>query len=1272
MPNLSLLSRGAGQVVKTTQEKLEVHVQPEDYFNWMSPEYHCDVSSPLDSSEVMERPWRLYLPKTYSTKTGGLVLYSEGLAKSSRKLKGCKKSQRRLGGKSRTRQIEPHTLQDLVRAILAYGSKEAWEDQEETAGQPNLHFLSDPAIQSDRRMRPGYSAKRYLLKLTQILDPSVLQKLQHAGHIRDPFVLEEYLPYHRKKEQDLSAIPPKYNLLPIFCSPCSYLWAELEKANPGLGLSSYKKSENEAWLVEGYKGEEHVRGKARIPLRISIRKLSFRPSRQSTKGSTWNLKASYRSRAEDPNVGIHQNRELTKEDEGQSEMVNLSSDCAALEKICADTSELWCEKSHVTFYGGFFPGRKISDSVNQRDPKCPEGREGGASSFLPLIQPGRGSEQAEVRKPQRKQMPEIFRLPVISEDPLRARRQKLKSRELPKELLVLPLLVRLERDPQAKRKKPRVAGCPTSSSGADACNKLLAPLPNYHFSDAEGRNEQQQVISGDETPETLPSSSHLPPISSGEIALSRAKTRKRERDKQHPKAFLERDLGIQGGIPTLNQLPAVTRKKDPGGQADRANSETSTSTSAGINGVCKDPFVKIANSVLQEELGECDHGTSLSRLPMSPGGEIVCVSPLGPIQTTVDDAESLETKIGAAGNQPETSFSAPEFDEKVIPQAQEVGKVPEHGNSLPNEQGIMGNGSTCAEFRREVQPSLGGFCGNSLPLQRTQRGRLSGVPRMQGPKQREVQVPGEASQGRRSRGKPQMNSMPQASSSRATGKQMENSPRPERFSLLEPGLSQWAAPESEVIPHAAVLEFPGLSKELRQSPGMCIRSPEEQVEAGKDDDTTLPENPSLRRRSVDRSSAGDGLENKLMTRQKKPELRKTGPESKAQKKSLKKDKRQNRAEFVVGKPKQKKAFGKTASFSKEEPDVRRSETPDKTEEEEERKEADAEGEQIITGTEEDTLGGALDKSPPPSSRCLMEESPLPPGSGQAFPADVDCPSGSPALETPVAAHPIVSPAIGSQASIMPSSELPEVLPETRGEERLSRERIIAERAEKRRLAVERRRREQEELKQKQWEEEERMESMKEEMEEERRRRIEEIRLRKRQLEEECRRQEEEAARKLQAEKAAQERLRQQQEELRRKLLEAQKKKEEEEQGRAEAEKRRQKDREMWLEEERRHLAEMAEEQRVEYEKRKREEEERARREAEQRRRKAEEATRLALEEARKQALLLARQEAELEEKLQFHHKLFVEASGLEQRQDISRPWVYSYFQHPFLKVGKED
>ena len=54
--------------------------------------------------------------------------------------------------------------------------------------------------------------------------------------------------------------------------------------------------------------------------------------------------------------------------------------------------------------------------------------------------------------------------------------------------------------------------------------------------------------------------------------------------------------------------------------------------------------------------------------------------------------------------------------------------------------------------------------------------------------------------------------------------------------------------------------------------------------------------------------------------------------------------------------------------------------------------------------------------------------------------------------------------------------------------------MIAERAEKRRLAVERKRREQEELKRQEQEQQERMERMKEEMEQEQQRRIEEMRF----------------------------------------------------------------------------------------------------------------------------------------------------------------------------------
>ena len=41
--------------------------------------------------------------------------------------------------------------------------------------------------------------------------------------------------------------------------------------------------------------------------------------------------------------------------------------------------------------------------------------------------------------------------------------------------------------------------------------------------------------------------------------------------------------------------------------------------------------------------------------------------------------------------------------------------------------------------------------------------------------------------------------------------------------------------------------------------------------------------------------------------------------------------------------------------------------------------------------------------------------------------------------------------------------------------------------------------------------------------------------------------------------------------------------------------------------------------------------------------------------------LFHRQRAALERQLMFHRSLFVESGGLEQTQDISRPWVFSYF-----------
>ncbi|XP_019292149.2 uncharacterized protein KIAA2012 homolog isoform X5 [Panthera pardus] len=236
------------------------------------------------------------------------------------------------------------------------------------------------------------------------------------------------------------------------------------------------------------------------------------------------------------------------------------------------------------------------------------------------------------------------------------------------------------------------------------------------------------------------------------------------------------------------------------------------------------------------------------------------------------------------------------------------------------------------------------------------------------------------------------------------------------------------------------------------------------------------------------------------------------------------------------------------------------------------------------------------------------------------------------------------------------------------EQEASRDRLRAERAEMRRLEVERKRREQEEQRQLLQEQLERAEKMKEELELEQRARAEEIRLRKQRLEEERQRQEEEERKQQLQLQVAQERLRQQQDKFRRKLQELQRKKQQEEAERAEAEKQRQRELEIQLAEEQKRLMEMAEEERLEYQRRKQEAEEKAQQEAEERRQREEEAARLALEEAMKQVQEQARQKAALKKHLQFHQELSKEASGLQWTQNISRSWVFSYFQ--FLQIPK--
>ncbi|XP_072541791.1 uncharacterized protein KIAA2012 homolog isoform X2 [Salminus brasiliensis] len=227
--------------------------------------------------------------------------------------------------------------------------------------------------------------------------------------------------------------------------------------------------------------------------------------------------------------------------------------------------------------------------------------------------------------------------------------------------------------------------------------------------------------------------------------------------------------------------------------------------------------------------------------------------------------------------------------------------------------------------------------------------------------------------------------------------------------------------------------------------------------------------------------------------------------------------------------------------------------------------------------------------------------------------------------------------------------------------RESKAAALAEKAERRRLEVERKRKEKEDERKRQEEREEREERMRLELEEDQRQRAEQTRLKKLREEEDRRMQEDREMERQKRERAEMARERRRQEEKRRLLERLQRERQEEDNRRAAELKRQQQEEEARRELERIRLQEMEESERTEYLRRQREEEEEKKKAAEERRRAEEEAAQQAEEEARLLAELFARQRAALEQQLKFHRSLFVETEGLEQTQDVSRPWVFSYF-----------
>uniref|UniRef100_A0A8C9A5A0 KIAA2012 n=1 Tax=Prolemur simus TaxID=1328070 RepID=A0A8C9A5A0_PROSS len=1173
MFSLSLLSRGHGKLVQNKQ-KLEVYLEPEDYLNWKSPEDYVLVGKPEDEDNADQHSWSLFLPKTFSTRKGALILYSESLAISAWTPEEMRKGSYRSKGYGR----RLHTVQDLKEAILAYGRKQREQDR---AWQPYLYFRSQLESQAQRQIQPGYSAKRYLRGLLQTWPPDTMYRLQRAGYIKNSLLLQDSqlnVPKNLRPQQDLSGVPAKYHLLPVFPP----FWIQ-----QGKSFDQGQQGPDEGEAGAGGHMDQGSVAKNRISEGTHLRPLRKQPWQED---ETW---------AED--TAIENYLRLYASKESHNEKTQKTSR-KSFGHASVDPSWLLSDKSHVTFYGSAFPNRKADFSDKPGTMKLHKARSGhllreppAKRCLFPSVASVTGSEKNTPGDVKKKKAPKALKLPSISEEPPRVLdplRSQFKANEPPTELFIVPVEIHFHtQHPPREKACRRGAARPESDPETEEEARPLWRPPLKH----ESLERPQEITV------------HLP-VDTG-----------RDRDNFPPQ---DDDAPPQNVAPPLGLLPPIKARKSLESQRD-LDGGPRTSGCRSPPGPPNARAPRRAPPAGQED----SRDPTLRHFLLGPAGENDCLSLPGPTQTEVlSSGEAYESVNSNSSHEVEGSGiqhllkANTESTANLHMNLHETSPLTQTTEKQGAQQSLEAAAQKTGEPQSCINKRL--ICSNRKEFY-TRKLHIDMTPFLKdsGDALDYHEEPGEA---------------PRESH--------QDSQDPEPRSMSLDSLS--ASPAEHIqTTEADTVQKVGRDYDVhhlhRGPPGHGLESPKR---LGAVDTSLLPRERKGKAESrlfSQQTSASISHERELIDKAKgkkrtKPDKIKA-PERERETQVFRE------AEAAFGKSKdskaRKKLRKKTGAKRK-----RNLETL-----------AELSGPDIINSLETlDTSDGGF--SP---SDSIVEDPWLSPKydaqdsqvaiDGRSLPSQTATVTGNKESEE-------------ERSCDDPSKALL-----SKREQKASRDRLRAERAEMRRLEVERKRREQEQQKQLQQEQLERAKKMEEELELEQQRRTEEIRLRKQRLEEEKQRQEEEERKQQLQLQAAQERVRQQQEEFRKKLQELQRKKQQEEAERAEAEKQRQKELEIQLAEEQKHLMEMAEEERLEYQRQK-QEEEKAWQEAEERRLKEEEAARLALEEAMKQVQEQARQKAALEKHLRFHQELHKEASGLQWTQSISRPWVYSYFQ--FLQTPR--
>ncbi|KAK6960788.1 plectin-like isoform X6 [Biomphalaria glabrata] len=223
--NLSLLSRGVGEVHSNGHEKVDVFLEPEDYYNFTThpdrvylPPVQTHFDNDVDSGQYSTRSLKdlqsYRVPKTFTTRKGALLLFSEDLAQRNME----RASKRKYHSKHHDHETSTddsqktlRTVEDLTKSILKYGAEDAINNK------VYLKFVHTHRDNFERQIRPGFSAKRYLATWTRTWDDSVFDNIIKHGYITERSLYKANIsaPNLRRRllYEDLSHMPQPYRLM---------------------------------------------------------------------------------------------------------------------------------------------------------------------------------------------------------------------------------------------------------------------------------------------------------------------------------------------------------------------------------------------------------------------------------------------------------------------------------------------------------------------------------------------------------------------------------------------------------------------------------------------------------------------------------------------------------------------------------------------------------------------------------------------------------------------------------------------------------------------------------------------------------------------------------------------------------------------------------------------------------------------------------------------------------------------------------------------------